>query len=217
VNPAPYTRAIAEAAVQLGARVIHAEVHDLVHAHGCVSAVAVAGEQLACRGVVIACGPWCAEPSVWLGMPLPVEPVKGELLLAQVDTQGAPGAEITWRQHGVYFASESHMWLGGTEERVGYSSEPTASARESILAGIRELLPGLGEIRVIAHSTGLRPVSADGLPILGVPPNFENVCVALGGGRKGMLLGAGLGCAAAEMLVHGHTRLAVDACAPRNM
>jgi glycine/D-amino acid oxidase-like deaminating enzyme len=43
-----------------------------------------------------------------------------------------------------------------------------------------------------------RPVTPDGLPILGAAPGWENVVLATGAGTKGMLLGAGMGeCAAA--------------------
>jgi len=56
----------------------------------------------------------------------------------------------------------------------------------------------------------LRPVTADGLPIVGIPSGWENVCVAAGGGRKGLLLGAGLGMAAAELLTAGATTVPID-------
>jgi D-amino-acid dehydrogenase len=57
---------------------------------------------------------------------------------------------------------------------------------------LRECLlvsPGLadatfGEVRV-----GLRPVAADGRPVLGRAPGWENVYVATGHGADGLLLG----------------------------
>ena len=42
-----------------------------------VTAVRVDDENLACDGVVIAVGPWCAGPEKWLGIRLPVEAVQG--------------------------------------------------------------------------------------------------------------------------------------------
>jgi D-amino-acid dehydrogenase len=59
---------------------------------------------------------------------------------------------------------------------------------------------------------GLRPVTPDGLPILGISARWENVCLATGAGRKGMLLGAALGLAASELVVGGTTGLPIAAC-----
>ncbi len=166
-----------------------------------------------CDGVVIASGPWAAAPAQWLGAHLPVSPLKGELLLVE-PTTGGPTAEITWRQFGVYQAAGDRLWLGGTEEAAGFDTSPTAAARERILSGVAQLMPGLGPVRVVSQVAGLRPVTPDGLPIVGIPSGWENVCLATGAGRKGMLYGAALGLAATEILLRGVTGLAVRDCHP---
>jgi glycine/D-amino acid oxidase-like deaminating enzyme len=56
-------------------------------------------------------------------------------------------------------------------------------------------------------------MSADGFPIVGVPKGWENVCVAGAAGRKGMLYGASLGLAAAELLIGGRTNMPIAECA----
>jgi glycine/D-amino acid oxidase-like deaminating enzyme len=52
------------------------------------------------------------------------------------------------------------------------------------------------------------------MPIVGLAHGWENVCLALGGGRKGMLFGPAMGKAAADLLLEGSTDLAIDACSP---
>lgn len=222
VDPARYTRAVAGAAAALGARLMTAEVRGLRSDGDRVTGVSVPAGTIDCDGVVLAPGPWCEAPADWLAEPLPVQPVKGELLLVALSC-AAPAAEVSWRGFGVYRAvadgagadTGDRVWLGGTEDRAGFDAAPTDSARERILDGIRRMLPGLGQLRVIRHVAALRPVSRDGLPIVGLSRRWQNVCVAVGSGRKGMLLSAGLGLAAAELLTSGRTGVPIGACTPQ--
>jgi glycine/D-amino acid oxidase-like deaminating enzyme len=213
VDPAPYTKAVAAAAVRLGARTVAADARDLRHRSGRVTEVLLDSGSLECDAVAIACGAWCELPARWLGVKLPVEPLKGELLHAEIAAD-APVVDITWRDVGVYGAGNHRVWLGGTEEHAGFDAAVSPSARARILEGVQRLLPGIGPIAILDHVAGLRPVTPDGLPIVGIPSGWQNACVALGAGRKGMLLGAGLGLAAAELLTGGHTHVPVEAFAP---
>lgn len=213
VDPRPYTRAVAGAANALGSKVMRAEARSLRHRRGRVTSVTLDSGRLACDAVVLACGAWCEEPARWLGIPLPIDPVKGEMLLAQARGE-MPVAEVMWRSIGVYGASPGRVWLGGTEDYRGLDSSPSISARVRILQGANRVLPGLGPFWVVRHIAGLRPVTPDGLPIVGIPAGWENVCLALGGGAEGMLLGAGIGLASAELLISGNTHVPIEACAP---
>ena len=57
-------------------------------------------------------------------------------------------------------------------------------------------------------------MTPDGLPILGRLDPWENVGVANGAGRKGILLSTGLGLAVAELLVRDETELPIGPCSP---
>jgi glycine oxidase len=205
VDAGAYTSATVRAAERLGARVRVGEAVGLRCDGTQANAVAVdGGDEIRCDGVFVAPGVSTTE---WLGFSPPIAPVKGELLLAAA---GGLEADVSWRHVGAYQAGEGRIWLGGTEDDAGFDSQPTSSGRERILAGVAALLPGLTELRVVDHRASLRPATPDGLPVIGLVPGFENVCFAGGAGRKGMLLGAGLGRAASDLLVEGETRLAID-------
>jgi glycine/D-amino acid oxidase-like deaminating enzyme len=209
VEPAAYTRAVVRAAERRGACLCRGEAAGLRRDGARAAAVAVAGAaEIPCDGVVVAPGAWAARSSDWLGVALPVTPVKGELLL--VEAEDGLEADVSRRHVGAYEAEGGRIWLGGTEDDAAFDSAPSDSGRERILAGIAELLPGLGSPRILRHVASLRPSTPDGLPLVGAVPGLENVYFAGGGGRKGMLLGAGLGRAAADLLALGATRLSVD-------
>jgi glycine oxidase len=213
VNSAAFTRAVVVAACRLGATSHAGEVTGLTSAGSTVSAVQLSDETIACDGVALATGPWVDAPSQWVGLPLPVEPVKGEMLLVE-PPGGAATTDMAWRDAAVYETGGSSVWLGGTEAAAGFDDAVTDHARAAILERVSIAFPGLGRGRVFHQTAGLRPVTPDGLPVLGIPPGWDNVCLLLGGGRKGMLLGPAMGQAAADLLVTGATGLTVAPCSP---
>ena len=65
-----------------------------------------------------------------------------------------------------------------------------------------------------SSSACLRPVTADGLLVLGGVPGLDHVYVATGGARKGILYGPAMGHAIADLVLGRRTRVALDAFAP---
>jgi glycine/D-amino acid oxidase-like deaminating enzyme len=123
--------------------------------------------------------------------------------------------DLAWRAAGVYVAGRTRLWLGGSVERAGFDRSPSRAARTTILGGVARMLPGLRRARVLRQTAALRPSTPDTRPIVGIPDGWENACLAVGGGRKGMLLSAALGRAAAELLTAGATALPVGSCSPQ--
>jgi len=72
-------------------------------------------------------------------------------------------------------------------EHVGFDKRVTAGGIEKILAAAMELAPGLKDARIEETWAGLRPDSADHLPILG-PTDLEGLLMATGHFRSGILL-----------------------------
>ena len=63
--------------------------------------------------------------------------------------------------------------------------------------------PGLGEWEISEMRVGLRPLSADGLPVLGAIPGVDGVYVATGHGPSGLQLGPYSAKIVAEMMLGG--------------
>ena len=97
-------------------------------------------------------------------------------------------------------------WAGTTEEDAGFNEDPSLVARQTIMDNIIQVFPTLKEAEIIQQTACLRPVTADGLPLLGKVCSSEGVIVATGGGRKGILLGPLMGIAAAELITRNTTR-----------
>jgi glycine oxidase len=76
-------------------------------------------------------------------------------------------------------------------EEVGYLPEVSSAGLAQIFGAIMALCPGLLRAKVKRTWAGLRPMTPDGLPIIGREPLLEGLWYATGHGRNGILL-AGL-------------------------
>lgn len=161
------------------------------------------GATVAARRIVLATGAWTGRLE---GLPrrVPVRPMRGQMLryagrdveLSRI-VSGHGGHYVVPRPDGSVIA-------GSTMEDAGFEPRVTGEGRRSIRAAAEELVPALSENDVIDAWAGLRPVTPDGLPILGPDPEVEGLFYATGYGRNGILVAP----AAAELvadLVTGRT------------
>jgi glycine oxidase len=125
-----------------------------------------------------------------------VAPVIGDLLLVQ-SAEAPPLADVSHGLTAIYQHDRDFFWIGGTTRRDGPVGESTKEIERELLDGARSLMPGWTTPQVVARSSAARPSSADGLPVIGKAPNYENGWIINGLGGKGILLGAW----AAEILV----------------
>jgi len=208
-----YNRAIADAALRRGAQLVDAAATGLVCDSGRVSGVVTDKGIISCGQVVITTGAWGEEPSRWLGVSIPVEPLKGEMLL--VDIPGAPlDYDISYNNFSLFCRGQNQVWIGATETSEGYDERPTDRAYQALLARGVQIMPTLAEAKVLEHTVGLRPVTPDGLPIVGKVPGYENVYLSTGAGKKGTLISAGMGKAIADLITQGQTAISIEAADP---
>lgn len=179
--------------------------------------VRLGADVISCGTVILATGPWrrLAERHA---IALPLQPLKGEIL--RLEASGAPVAQsIGWRGNYVASKPDGLLWAGTTETVAGFDAKPTTAARIAILQQLRRMLPGIENLRLRQQTACLRPMTADGLAVLGRAPAWENVYLATGGGRKGVLYGPAMGAVLADLIADGTKTVlesrALEALAPR--
>jgi glycine oxidase len=208
-----YTTSLARAAELRGATCRSGEVRGLKRTGQRATAVLLEDGEIACDTVVLATGPWVKASEDWLGCPIPVEPLKGEILRLSL-----PGPALTYDILGpdvsLYSRADGLIWCGATTEWRGFDKEPSESARQFLLQGATRVLPSIAEATLVRHTACLRPVTADGLPILGRVSGWDNIYLAGGAGKKGILLSTGIGQALADLITVGTTALSIGVCAP---
>lgn len=213
VEPYKFILALTQAAEKLGVTVRHGNVKGIQRENGKVTAVITESSEIPCGYVVLALGPWSADASSWTGLDIPIRPLKGQILRLQ-----APGApfdcSIGWDGNYANTKMDGLLWTGTTEEEAGFDENPTPAARDQVMASLLKMIPSLLDAELVQHTACLRPLSVDGIPIMGAVPGIEGAFLATGAGRKGILLGPGMGKATADLITKGSADFPVEPFSP---
>jgi D-amino-acid dehydrogenase len=185
-------QALRRAATARGLTIRRASVERLVLRDGAVMGVEVEGETYAAASVAIAGGAWSARFGDQLGVQIPVEPQRGQIIhlgLPGTDTNAWP-VITAFRGHYIVAWPDSRVVVGATRETgAGFDPRATAAGIHEVLSEALRVAPGLGGAELRECRVGLRPRTADGLPVLGAVPGVRNVYLATGHGPTGLQLG----------------------------
>jgi len=164
-------------------------VSDLVIRDGRVAGVHTDGGVVQADQVLVAGGAWSAQLVRLADGPLPVEPVRGQMILFRAK----PGLlkRIVLDQGGRYLIPrrDGHILMGSTVEYVGFEKGTTDLARDELVVAALKMVPGLEDAKVVKHWSGLRPGSPDGVPYIGPHPDIEGLFVNTGHFRNGVVMG----------------------------
>jgi glycine oxidase len=138
----------------------------------------------------IAAGAWSQAIARALGMPIEIQPWRGQILL--LSCQRKPLSRIIYEgPNYIVPRDDGHVLVGSTMEEVGLESSTTETAKGLLRKLAHDLVPALREAREEACWAGLRPGTPDGKPYLGTSAVAQNVFLATGHFRSGIALAAG--------------------------
>ncbi|WNW11949.1 glycine oxidase ThiO [Pseudomonas sp. DTU_2021_1001937_2_SI_NGA_ILE_001] len=162
-------------------------VTGLQYEGGRITGVALGDQVLRSERVVLSAGAWSGELLKPLGIDLPVEPVKGQMILFKCAQDFLPSMVLAKGRYAIP-RRDGHILVGSTLEYQGFDKTPTDEALESLKASAIELLPALAQAEVVGHWAGLRPGSPEGIPFIGAVPGFEGLWLNCGHFRNGLVL-----------------------------
>ncbi|MBA7473856.1 D-amino acid dehydrogenase [subsurface metagenome] len=122
---------------------------------------------------------------------------------------------LYWANH--YITQTRHdglIYTGTTHEDVGFDDQPTETGRDSIINGLLAMMPSLVEAELVLQTACLRPLPADGLPLLGEVPGWGGVYLATGHWTKGILLSPVTARIITDLMVRGNTSIPLEPFAP---
>ncbi len=181
-----------------------------------VSAVKTPGGDLSADAYIVASGAWSGELLSTTGLQLPVEPVRGQMLLFN----GPPGLVRTitlYKARYVIPRRDGHVLVGSTLERVGFDKQTTAEARDDLQASAYELIPALARQPIEQHWSGLRPGSPEGIPAIGPHPELDNLFINAGHFRNGVVLGPASARLLADHLLERESEFAAEVYLPEKI
>jgi glycine oxidase len=162
------------------------EVRAILARGGRVTGVRTAAGEVAGERVVLAAGAWSAGIE---GLPrrIPVRPVRGQML--SVGPAAVPRRK-TVGGRAVYCVprADGRVLIGATVEEAGFDVAVDPAAIDGLRSAAERLLPDLAGAPETARWAGLRPGTADDLPILGADPELAGLVYATGHYRNGILL-----------------------------
>jgi D-amino-acid dehydrogenase len=203
VRPDTITTGLAAALRRDGVEIQEgAEVFELVRQGRRLTHVRTAAGDVEAGSVVLAAGAWTTALAHSIGISLPMEAGKGYSF--SITPSVLP-------RHAILL-SDAHVGctpygdrvrIGGTMEFSGINNRIDRRRIDAIVAGARETLqpwasPGIDDVWA-----GMRPITADGLPILDRAGAYDNAYIATGYAMQGVTLAPTAGSALAEMIATG--------------
>jgi glycine/D-amino acid oxidase-like deaminating enzyme len=215
IDPAGFTRGLMRLAEGHGASVRHGRVTGLLRDGDRVIGVLVGAEPIDADAVVIAMGPWSILAAAWLPLPA-VYGLKGhsivyrtggavppEALFLEVDERGGGTAspEVFPRDDGTTYVCAISSDTPLPVDPGAVAPDPGAIDRLAAIAA--SISPILAAAPVIATQACFRPVTADGLPLIGAVPGIDGAYVATGHSVWGMLNAPATGEAMTGLILDG--------------
>jgi len=167
------------------AEVVGLDAHDGMHTVRLAD-----GDTIEADDVLLAAGSWSGELSRQIGLQLPVEPVKGQIVLLR-DKPGRVNHIIKHDDAYLVPRIDGHILVGASMERVGFQSGTTAAVVDQLLEATYRMTPGLKDAEIVQKWMGFRPGSPDGMPYLGPVEGHAGLWVATGHYRNGVALAPG--------------------------
>ncbi len=218
VEPYAFTTGLMHAAQKAGAELRIGAVAELVRrADGSAGGVALdSGETIAGDAVVIALGPWSLLAAHWVPIPA-VYGYKGHSLVFEtgqsipaealfLEYREASGEVLTPE---VFPRSDGTTWVCAISSAQPLPVDPAAvtpdaGAHERLEAMCRTISPVLATAPITKRQACFRPVTEDGLPLIGAVPGVDGAYLATGHNVWGMLNAPATGEAMAELILDGH-------------
>lgn len=190
VEPLSLTAALAKALERAGQTVIaDVAVSGFVRSGGQITAVKTSDDRYECEAVVLAAGAYCGPLTRTLGSPMPIRPGKG-YSVDYPDSPTALSTPLTFEDsHVAVTPLDGMLRVAGTMEFSGFETKVrprrVKAMKQSAAHGLGDWDPSRSHRPAWA---GMRPMTPDGLPLIGQLPGYHNAYIASGHGMLGLTL-----------------------------
>jgi D-amino-acid dehydrogenase len=207
-SPQTFVVRLAEAAQRLGAAIrTHTPVNDAEIENGRIRSVVTDGGSIEADAFVFACGSWAPRLSRRLGVRLPVQPGKGYHLDVDRPVR-CPRIPVVLMEELIFVSPiDDFLRMAGTMEFSGFNLYLRPERLNMLSVGAGRYFPEIPQARIRSQWCHLRPMTPDGLPIIGRAPQLSNAWIATGHGMLGLTQGPITGQLLAEWIVDGRTQM----------
>jgi D-amino-acid dehydrogenase len=157
-----------------------------------IGGVAAGDERIAADRVIVTAGAWADRVLRPLGIRLPVEPQRGQIVHLRLE--GAQTADwpviLPTGSHYIVPFDDGRIVAGATRETgAGFDYRVTASGQAEVLSEALRIAPGLANATLLETRVGFRPAGPEIRPLLGWVRGVEGLAVGNGLGAAGLTIG----------------------------
>jgi glycine/D-amino acid oxidase-like deaminating enzyme len=219
VNPRAFTAAMMKAAHGHGAELRRGRITGIVRrADGSTArGVEVDGGVIESDAVVVAMGPWSLMAAGWMALPAVFGRRSPSLVYGTGTNVPADALFLEYHESDAAVTVEVFPRADGSTHITAFSDEaplpldpaavtPAPDEIGRLQAICERLSPMFSADKIIARQACFRPVTEDGLPLIGKVPQIEGAYVATGHSVWGILNAPATGEALAELVTDGVAR-----------
>ncbi|HFA49414.1 MAG TPA: FAD-dependent oxidoreductase, partial [Bacteroidetes bacterium] len=171
------------------------------------SVSALSGEKYAARQFVLAAGSWSPLLKKQTRLHIPIVPAKGYSLTMKKPRLAPRYPSYCTERKVVATPFENSYRLGSTLEFAGYDSSINRPRLEALKTGAAEYLVEPFSDEIYEEWFGWRPMTPDGVPIIGRSPVHSNLWLACGHNMMGVSMAPATGKLVSELMTGKETHI----------
>ena len=194
LDPRDLARALPKAVRAEGVVLLEDVEVTAVHEHSAGVEIETGAGRWGAERLIHASGAWTARLTG-----LPIVPRKGQMVV--VEDAGPERLKVVLRTPEIYLVprGDGRIVIGATVEDAGFDKRVDEATVARLLDEAAEIWPAVRHARVVESWAGLRPATADELPV--IDACGEHCWVATGHFRNGILLAPGTARVLREMIL----------------
>ena len=213
-DPAKFTRALAAVCERRGADIrLGTTVSDIIIEGGRISGLSTDHGRMGADHYVLALGHVSGRLAARIGLRLPIYPVKGYSVTVSLGDRNPGMPFVDARRRLVVVPLGNRLRVVGLAEFTGFDADPGTDRCSLLVRYLGDLLPDLDEAAIVERWSGLRPVTPDGLPVIG-PTRYENLFVNTGHGPLGVTMSCASAAAVSALIAGDEPEIDIRPFAP---
>lgn len=156
-----------------------------------------------CKNLILAGGTWSRELGKMTGIHIPINQVRGQILITEPLKPFLKHTISGMRQ-----ADNGEVLIGYSMEKAGFNRSTTLDVIQETANMAIYYIPALAKAKIVRAFSGIRALPEDGFPIIGKVPGVENLFVAAT--HSGVTLSPLIGTLITELIIDGVTSIPID-------
>jgi D-amino-acid dehydrogenase len=214
LNPSLFLKSLHKRVLEMGANIFeNTPVIGFEIQNGKITKVKTETQEFEAEQIIFATGAWSATLARDLRIKIPIQPARGFSVSMSAPKQMPRHAFTLGDLHVAVTPFGNILRATGRLEMGEFSTTPNPIWIRRLENFMREYLDLDDDVKRVDSWAGLRPVTPDGIPIIGKSPLHTNLIIATGHAMVGLTLGPATGQVVSELVNEKETAIDISAFA----